>query len=409
LRAVNDPGSSGLRHLAAQPMWRRWTLASWLARLPLTMTLIALVLVGEELTGSVATGAQLSGLAIAVSGFSAPLRGRQLDRGELRRGLQRACLGSAGVFALFAVALVLRAPLLVFALLAVAQGVVAAAVSGGYRALLVPVVSAADLPRANTLEAVFIEVAFVSGPAIAGLLALLVGPLGVLLFMSAAMAGAAAVTGKLPSWRAETDASALAPWRTPGAWPVFAIAFGTGLALGLLEAAVPGRTVELGWDAARSGYLLALVAGGSAVGGLLATRLRDALGNPVRRGVLLLGALGLLLAPTAVAGSIPLLGVALLVSGLPIAPLNALGAIYLQRTLPPGRLAEGFSVFIAAILLGAGLGQSIVGLLLDDVGARLLLLGSAAVPLLLALVLTGGGARHLRRPRLAAVAAPASD
>nr|MBA2577732.1 hypothetical protein [Euzebyaceae bacterium] len=84
--------STGLRDLARQRLWRRWTLASFLARLPGTMTLLALVLAGEEATGSLAVGAQLAGVATVVAGVAAPWRGRRLDRAELRGGLQRACL-----------------------------------------------------------------------------------------------------------------------------------------------------------------------------------------------------------------------------------------------------------------------------------------------------------------------------
>jgi hypothetical protein len=77
----------GLRALAAQPLWRRWTLASFLARLPTTMTLIALLLAGQQATGSLAAGAQLAGVATAVTGLSATWRGRRLDRVGLRAGL----------------------------------------------------------------------------------------------------------------------------------------------------------------------------------------------------------------------------------------------------------------------------------------------------------------------------------
>jgi MFS family permease len=369
--------SSSLRGLARQPLWRRWTLASFLARLPNTMTLIALVLVGEELTGSIA--------------LCAPWRGRRLDRFELRGGLQRACWVTAAVMAAQAVALVAGAPLALFFALAVAQGVAFAAVSGGYRALLVPVVPPNDLPRANALEAVFVEVAFVTGPGLAALLALAVGPVGVLVSMAASVAAAALVARGLPQLDPPTHRAAEAPWRTPGAWQVYAIALGIGVALGVLESAIPARAVELGLQTASGGFLLMLVAAGSGIGGIAASMARRPLGRARVRATALLLALAVLTAPAAVSESLVLLGLALLLCGVPIAPMNALGALILQQRVPAGRQAEGFAVFIAAILICAGAGQLLTGRLLDDLGPQALLGIAAAVPAVLALALAGPG------------------
>jgi MFS family permease len=380
-----------LRGLLRQPLWRRWTLASFLARLPNTMTLIALVLVGEAVSGSIAVGAQLSGVAIATSGLAATWRGRRLDRFELRAGLQRACLMTSAVMAAQALALLLGAPLWTFFLLAVVQGVAFAAVSGGYRALLVPVVPAADLPRANALEAVFVEVAFVTGPGLAALLGLLIGPLGVLVVMSASLAGAALVSGGLPALEPPPVRSTASPWRTAGAWQVYLLAIGVGLCLGVLESAIPARAVELGLQTASGGFLLTLIAAGSGVGGIAAAMAREPLGRARLRAAALLLALGALIVPAALTDSLVLLGAALLLCGIPIAPMNALAAMLLQRTVPAGRQAEGFAVFVAAILLGAGAGQMLTGQLLDDVGAQVLLALSAALPLVTAVTLLGRG------------------
>ncbi|HEY8340013.1 MAG TPA: hypothetical protein VIK95_09105, partial [Egibacteraceae bacterium] len=90
--------AGALRALVAQPLWRRWTLAAFLARLPTTMTLLALVLAGEQATGSIAIGSLLAGVATFTSGFAAPWRGRALDRREIRGGLQRASLAAAAAF-----------------------------------------------------------------------------------------------------------------------------------------------------------------------------------------------------------------------------------------------------------------------------------------------------------------------
>lgn len=389
--------STGLGALARQPLWRRWTAASFLGRLPMTMTLLALVLVGERASGSLAVGAQLAGVATLTAGLAAPLRGRQLDRRGLREGLQQAAWLTAVMLVGQAVAVVAGAPLAVLYVLAAVQGFAFAALSGGFRALLVPVVSAEDLPRANTLEAVFIEVAFVAGPALAGILALLVGEVGVLLAMAAASAASALLTRTLPAAPQHVDVALQAPWRTRGARAVYLLALLMGITVGLLESALPPRAAELGFAAASAGPLLALVAGGSAVGGLAAAVRRDHRSHQIRVAVALLCALALAMGVLPLAEGIVALALLLFCLGAPIAPLNALGALRLQDAIAPSRLGEGFAVYTAMILIGAGVGQSITGQLLDAVGAQVLLAGAAAVPLLAAVGIVVTVSRAKRR------------
>jgi MFS family permease len=399
--------TTGLSTLVRQPLWRRWVLASLLGRLPMTMTLLALVLVGKEVSGSIAVGAQLAGVATVTAGLAAPLRGRQLDRGGLRPGLQRAAVATGVVLLAEAAAVVLGAPTAVLYVLAGVQGIALAALSGGFRALLVPVVPAEDLPRANTLEAVLIEVAFVAGPSLAGVLALLVGPVGVLLSMAAAAFGSALLTAGLPEVEPSVHGVAAAPWRSRGALPVYLLALAMGATLGLLESAVPARAEALSLSAASAGPLLALVAGGSAVGGLFAAVRRDHRRHQVRVAVALLAALAVLQLAVAAAGSVVALAVLLFALGAPIAPLNALGALRLQDSVPPTRLGEGFAMYTAMILVGAGIGQSITGQALDAVGAQALLAGAAAVPALAAVTIAAVVLRGRRTPHLGEAVAEA--
>ncbi|MPZ72207.1 MAG: hypothetical protein GEU74_03100 [Nitriliruptorales bacterium] len=398
--------TTGLGALVQQPLWRRWAAASFLGRLPMTMTLLALILVGREATGSLAIGAQLAGVATATAGLAAPLRGRQLDQAGLRDGLRRAAFTTAGVLLVIAGAVHVSVPTVLLYVLAALLGGSFSALSGGFRALLVPVVSADDLPRANTLEAVFIEVAFVAGPSLAGIFALVVGPVGVLVLMAAAAVGSGIITGRLPSMTPHVGAAPAAPWRSRGAPPVYALALLIGACLGLLESALPARAEELGMAAAAAGPLLALTAAGSAVGGLFAATRRDQRHHQIRVAVALLVALGVLLVGLALADAVLPLGIMLFVVGAPIAPLNAVAALRLQDRISPARLGEGFAVFTAAIMVGAGIGQSITGQLLDTVGPQVLLVGSAAVPVVGAMVVSMA---MLHRRRRVDVEAPAQS
>ena len=389
--------TTGLTALIRQPLWRRWTAASLLGRLPMTMSLLALILVGERATGSLAIGAQLAGVATATAGLAAPLRGRQLDRAGLRVGLRRAAVLTGCVLSAIAVAVQVDVATPLLYLLAAVLGGSFSALSGGFRALLVPVVSADDLPRANTLEAVFIEVAFVAGPSLAGLLAIVVGPVGVLLVMAMTAFASAAITGGLPDVAPSVDRATAPPWRTRGAPPIYLLALLVGACVGLLESALPARAEELGLSAAAAGPLLALTAAGSAVGGLFAAARRNQREHQVRWAVGLLVALGALLAGLAWTSAVLPLCVMLFVVGAPIAPLNALAALRLQDAISLARLGEGFAMFTAAIMVGAGIGQSITGQLLDVVGAQALLAGAAVVPLVAAAAI-GIAVRRPQRP-----------
>jgi predicted MFS family arabinose efflux permease len=140
--------------------------------------------------------------------------------------------------------------------------------------------------------------------------------------------------------------------------------------------------------------MFALTAFGSGLSGLVAANQRD----PLRRGRLVAGVLLLLFAaaivPTAVATDMLVLGLALFVMGLPIAPLNAIGGLTLQRTVAVARQAEGFSLFPAMILIGAGAGQALAGQLLRTTTPSVVLAGLAVVPAILGVVVLLAVARR---------------
>ena len=390
--------ASPLRGLLRNPLFRRWAVTNLFARLPLTMNLLALVLVGEVATGSLATGATLAGILTFTSGVLAQPRGRQLDRTDLRAGVRRDLVLSAAAVVAFVAAVVAHAPVWTLALLAAAQGAVSAAILGGFRALLVPTVPDDQIEPANALDAVFVEVAFVAGPALAGGLALLVGPVGVLGLQAAAFGVAAVLVGGLPTRQpvADPGRAGPAPLRTRGAGSVYLLVLGVGLGLGAWEATMPARLESFGMEAAAAGPLLALTAAGSGLAGLVAANQRD----PLRRGRLLAGVLlvafGAAIVPTAVATNLVVLGLALFAMGLPIAPLNALGGLTLQRTVAVARQAEGFSLFPAMILIGAGAGQALAGQVLRYLTPSELLAAIAVVPVALgAIVLLAAARRRL--------------
>ncbi len=387
---------SPLRDLLGNRLFRRWAVANLFARLPLTMNLLGLVLVGEAVTGSLATGATLAGIVTLTSGVLAQPRGRLLDRVELRTGLRRDLLLSAVAVGALAAAATLSAPVWALAVLSAAIGAASAAVLGAFRALLVPTVSAGQIEPANALDAVFVEVAFVAGPALAGAIALVIGPIGVLVVQALAFATAAWLVGGLPARPPVADPSRAgpAPLRTRGATSVYLLAFGPGLALGAWEATMPARLEALGWEAATAGPLLALTALGSGLAGVVAANQRDPLRHGRALGAALLIAFAAVLGPTGIAPTLVTLAVALFAVGLPIAPLNALASLALQRTVAFPRQAEGFAMYTAMILIGAGSGQTLAGVALRTLTPGSLILVAALIPAALGVVVVGAIVRR---------------
>lgn len=143
---------------------------------------------------------------------------------------------------------------------------------------------------------------------------------------------------------------------------------------------MPARLEAFGWEPAAAGPLLALTALGSGLAGLVAANQRD----PLRHGRMLAAVLfvvfAAVLVPTGVAPTIALLSIALFAVGVPIAPLNALAGLALQRIVAAPRRAEGFALYPAMILIGAGSGQALAGVALRVLSPGALIVVSALVP-----------------------------
>ena len=388
-----------VRALAAVPAWRWWVVGSFLARMPITMVVIALVLSGKRF-GSYGLGAALAGLYMGSAGAGALWRGRALDRRELRRGIVGELVVLTGGLAAVATLVQVRAPLALLVVAILVSSVASSAVMAGYRSFLREVVSDTLLRPAFALDAVLVEVGFVTGPALAGGLALLVGPVGVLwamAFSSLVAAGVAAV--RLP----ERPPAAPVPGGSPPPWADrfvlanYVVTFAVGISVGLLEAGFAPLAEVLGAEGGVGGICSAAYALGSGVGGLvLATRLSSR-SDHGRRALIFAAAVALLMVPVAVAPSLPVLLGLLFVGGLPFAPANAAASSHLQARVHPARVTEGFALTTTAVLLGVGVGSGLASVLLAADGSpRLLYVLAAAPPLLAVAAVTLWSTRNLR-------------
>ena len=376
-----------VRLLAAVPAWRWWVVGCFVARLPSTMVIIALVLSGKRL-GSYGLGAALAGLYTVAAGLGALWRGRSLDRRELRRGLAGELLLAAASFVVTGALVAARAPVPLVAATVVSAGVASSAVFAGYRTFL-PVVVPPDLvPAAYAIDAVLLEVAFVTGPAVAGGLSLLVGPAGVLVAMAslgtvAALVAATRLPRRPPAPPPADAPRAAAPWSNPEVVANYAVTAAVGMTIGLIEAGFAPLAVVLDAEDGVGGVLSAAYALGSGLGGLaFAVRLGPRR-HPGRLALVLTVVLGLLIVPTAAAPSIPVLVVLLILGGLPFATANAAAANHLQTRLHPTRATEGFALQSTAVLLGLAAGNGVASIVLGaEASPRILYVLAGGPPLL---------------------------
>ena len=356
-----------LRSLARTPGWGWWVVGCFFARLPVTMVAVAMVLAGRRL-GSFSLGAALAGVASLSSGFGAWWRARAMDRNELRGSIARDLAFTAVGLAVVAALVQVRGPVLAVGVAVALASIASSALFAGYRSMLAMLVPPALLPSSFAIDAVLVEVAFVCGPAFAGLLSLAVGPAGVLFTMSMAAVVALVGTRRLP--RREPiiqdpgTEPAPAPWADAQVMANYLATAAVGMMLGLFEAGLAPYAVLLGHRDGVGGLLSAAYAFGSGAGGLVfATRLAGRDGHS-RRAIALMAVLGILLVPVAGAPALPALLGMLLVAGLPFATTNAAGSSHLQARLHPARATEGFALSTMFILVGIAAGNALASLIL---------------------------------------------
>ncbi len=397
-------GLDAQRELWANATWRRWVLAVSVTRLFATMMPFALLLAGEAALGSFSDGAWMTSVYAAGAALAAPFRGRAMDRSRLPDAVYAPLLALAALCIATTAACALRAPLPVLLGLSLLLGVIPAGVGGAYRSLMTSFLSPRELAPAFAIDAVLIELTWISGPPVVGAMSLVHPSLSLALI--AVCAGVATLaTRYLPAREAPPPPTAprgrldLAPLLRRLPLFVFIASVFTGVSWGTLDTALPPWLVQIGSRAELWGGLAALLSATSAIGGLIYAGVakpataREAL----VRSLLFLALWSGLLVPLYFSKGLVSAAVWLSLAGFFLAPLAGLLTYLLQQALPAGRQAEGFSVYGACWSLGIGAGSAITALLLKHASAREAIFLSGAVPLALVL-----GATLVVRPLLRA-------
>jgi MFS family permease len=349
-----------------------FSLSGLVARLPISMVSLGIVLLVSTRTGSYSLAGSVSAAYLIANALFAVLQARLIDR----LGQSRVLPVSVGVFAVGLSAMMAAVetdvdapwPHLCAALSGAAMPQIGSCVRARW-SLLVPDKQA--LHTAFSFEAVVDETVFILGPALVTVLATTVHPLaGLTTAVVAAVIGTAVLVGQRRTEPPATGATRLhgvdpMPWRV--LWPLIACAATMGALLGGAEVATVALSDELG-SKPLSGLMLALWALGSLLSGVAtgALHLRASNATRFRWGML---ALGLLMLPLPFVGGFVPLGFFLFLSGFAISPTLIASFAWIEETVPSGRLTEGIALFTTGLAAGLAPGAALVGLVVDASGA----------------------------------------
>jgi MFS family permease len=383
--------------IASAPGALRVFVISIVARLPLTMLSIGLLVHAQRLTGSFAVAGVVTGAYAVSLGVGGPLLGKLVDR----RGQRLVLVASAGLAApLLGIVAVLPAgtSATVLVALACAIGLASPPIGACVRTLFPGLLGDAGAVRAAyAADASASELTWIAGPPLA---------LGLGAAWSTGAALAAAGLILLVSTLAFAAQPASRSWRpapaggprprggslqTPAMRTLVMVLVAVGVLFGAVEVAVTAATHALGSTAA-AGPLLGLWGAGSLVGGVLAARFgagaHGAAGLTLVLAALTVGHLAL----TAAAGSVLALAAVLLVAGAAIAPTYATVYAMVDHAAPAGTVTEAFAWLGTAIAIGASAGAAAAGSLADHAGpvAAFAMAGAAgAAAVLLAMLRSG--------------------
>jgi len=400
-----------MKTIAQTPGALRLMGVSVLARLPLTMFSIGLLVHARHLTGSFAAAGLVAGANAVALGAGAPVLARVADR----RGQTAVLLSSASAAAVFLIviaSLPVGAPLPLLVALAAAIGLASPPMSACIRAILPGLVRDPEAARAAfALDATALELTWISGPPLVLGLGALWSTGGALLAGALLLVGATAAFAAQPAsrqWRpADVESRPRSgALRAPGIRTLVIVMLAVGAVFGASEVAITAATTALGSTVA-AGPLMALWGGGSLIGGLLAVRLGGGARTSAGLALVLVALAAGHLALSAAAGSILAMALVLLIAGATIAPTNATVFAMADGATPAGTATEAFAWLSTAVAVGSSLGAAVAGAVADGAGpaAAFALAGGAGA---LAVVVSLVRARTLAAPAPAPVPAAAA-
>ena len=391
--------SSPYRMIFAEPGAKSFTAAGLIGRMPIAMIGLGIVTMISQLTGAYGLAGTLAATVALSTVAIGPQVSRLVDVFGQRRVLRPASLVTVSALGGLTLSTHLDGPtwtLFAFAACAGCVPSLGAMVRARWSALF------HDSPRrlhaAFSWESIMDETCFVFGPILAIGLSTVwfpqAGPLVAACFLATGVFWLTSQRATEPVPRSREERSRGSALRTPGL-PLLVLAMVT---MGVIFSSIDVVTVAFAEDQgakAAASLLLALYALGSGLAagcfGLL-----HLTGEVTRRWLYCVCAAGASMVPLQLAGNLPLLGLALFLAGMTIAPTMITTVGLVATLVPRDKLTEGMTWSSTGATLGVSLGASVSGWAVDKVGAERAYL-VPAVAGALAIVVALVGARRLRR------------
>jgi MFS family permease len=394
------------REVLREPHVAALVVATLLARVPIGINGLALILYLREATGSFAVAGIVAGGLAAGAAVGAPVQARLVDHLGQRRVLPPLALVHALALGAIVAGGELGAPASLLVVISVTAGFAIPPTSAVLRSMWPALLNKRSelLQAAYALDSVLIELIFVVGPLLTGILAAIASPAIALIVSAVSVVAGTLLFTSLPPSRAiepiarEHRAGPLGALRSPGVRTLVLTSIPAGIGLGMCEVALPAFSYASG-RAELAGVLLAIWSLGSAAGGLIYGALPRR--PPLNRVHLLVAvALPVSLLPLAAAPSVAVMVLLVIPAGMFIAPLLATINELVGWVAPAGARTEAYTWPVTAFVGGIAIGSAISGAIIETSTWRVAFLAAAGAAAIGAVV-----AFALRRSLAAAAVA----
>lgn len=397
------------RALLAVPGGPAFSAAAFIMRLPIAMFGLGTVLLVVGSTGSYGAAGAVSAVEALVQAAVAPRLGRLIDRlGQARVMLPALAVHGLGLAALLIPALT-GAPTWALFPGAALYGAAYPPAGSLVRARWANAVAGTPLlATAYSVESILDEVIFIVGPVLVTVLAVgVTASAGLIAAFVFAVTGTFALARQRrtePPLRRTGGPAQPSALRVPGLPVLIAVAAALGGLFASMEITIVAFAGEHG-ERPRAGFVLALIATGSMLSGLLygGVRWRRVLRRRLLAGI---SALSLVVAGFSLAHTLGELAACAFVVGLAISPtlIPLFGMV--EELVPAAIRTEGLTWLTTGIGVGLALASSAVGRLIDQSGARVAFAIPIGCALLAATIAWAGSGRLHAAPPPAPPAAP---
>ncbi|MCJ1679025.1 MFS transporter [Streptomyces sp. APSN-46.1] len=331
------------------------------------MRSVSCLLLISAFTGSMAQAGTVAAAMLVSQGVASPVLGRMADRVSQRKVLLTAALAHAAGMTTLLVSIVLKAPLWLMIVAAVAAGCTSVSFTSFMRARWATMVGPGLLRAAYAMESMLDDTIFLVGPLLVTVLASAVHPAaGLVACLVLTTVGSVAVALHRRSEPVSEPTPGRGPERAlgvPGVWVLMIAYAGMGFQFGAVDVTMIAFARERSTPGL-AGVFISLIAVGSLIAGLVYGsanwRLSQARLLAVTTGLLTLGVV-----PLAFVESPLVMCFLVVVAGIAISPALIAGSTLLESLAPKSALSEAFSWLTSFGALGIASGTAVGGQLAD--------------------------------------------